>query len=63
MATNMELVGQSEANYFHVMKTALVAFWKHMPALVAVEFARRTISTDIRPTFRELEEACRPTKG
>jgi chemotaxis protein MotA len=63
MYTNMELLGQSESRYFQVMKTALVAFWKHMPALVAVEFARRTIETDIRPTFRELEEACRPSKG
>jgi len=63
MATNIELVGQAEMRYFHVMKSALVAFWKHMPAMVAVEFARRTIDTDLRPTFKELEEACRPSKG
>jgi chemotaxis protein MotA len=63
MATNIELVGQAEMRYFHVMKAALVAFWKHMPAMVAVEFARRTIDTDLRPTFKELEEACRPSKG
>jgi chemotaxis protein MotA len=54
---------QAESRYYQVMKTALVAFWKMLPALVAVEFARRTIETDQRPTFRELEEACRPTKG
>jgi chemotaxis protein MotA len=63
MATNMELLGHAEARFYHVMKTALVAFWKHMPAMVAVEFARRTIDTDLRPTFKELEEACRPSKG
>lgn len=63
IATQMGLVAQAESRYYQVMKTALVAFWKMLPALVAVEFARRTIETDQRPTFRELEEACRPTKG
>jgi chemotaxis protein MotA len=63
MVTNMELVGQAESRYFQVMKTALVAFWKMMPALIAVEFARRTIETDLRPSFRELEEACRGGKS
>ncbi len=63
IATQMELVTQAESRYYQVMKTALVAFWKMLPALVAVEFARRTIENDQRPTFRELEEACRPTKG
>jgi chemotaxis protein MotA len=63
MATYMELVTQADSRYYQVMKTALVAFWKMLPALVAVEFARRAIETDQRPTFRELEEACRPTKS
>jgi chemotaxis protein MotA len=63
LATYMELVSQANSRYYQVMKTALVAFWKMLPALVAVEFARRAIETDQRPTFRELEEACRPTKN
>ncbi len=63
IATNLDVASQANSRYFGCIKTALVAFWKHMPALVAVEFARRTIETDIRPTFKELEEACRPSKG
>ena len=60
IATNLDVASQANSRYFGCIKTALVAFWKHMPALVAVEFARRTIYSDYRPTFKELEEACRP---
>ncbi|MDO9693116.1 MAG: flagellar motor stator protein MotA [Candidatus Latescibacteria bacterium] len=63
IATNMELLAQNESRYYFVMKTALVAFWKMLPASVAVEFARRTIDTDVRPSFSELEEACRASRG
>jgi chemotaxis protein MotA len=60
LATSIEVVGKANARYYACIRTALVAFWKHMPALVAVEFARRTIYSDLRPSFKELEEACRP---
>jgi hypothetical protein len=33
-----------------------------MAPIVAVEFARRVITTDLRPSFGAVEEACRAIK-
>jgi len=44
------------------IKAGVVAYAKGMPPIVAVEFARRVIISDLRPTFSEVEEACRAIK-
>jgi len=40
-----------------------VAFAKGVAPILAVEFARRAIPNHIRPTFQELESACRGGNG
>jgi chemotaxis protein MotA len=62
LATNIDHLSQSDIRYFQCIKAALVAFSKNMPALVAAEFARRTIYDDFRPSFKEMEDACRSGK-
>jgi chemotaxis protein MotA len=59
------LAGKAEENgrYFIALKQVLLAFHKGCVAAIAVEFARRSIYSDVRPGFTELEEACRATKG
>jgi len=48
--------------YMHSIKAGVVAYAKGMPPIVAVEFARRVIVNEYRPSFAEVEEACRAIK-
>jgi chemotaxis protein MotA len=59
MATNLELIHESEKRYFETIKACIVAYAKGNPPIVAVEFARRTIFSDYRPSFTELENFIR----
>ena len=58
LATAMEHLNASEARYYYFLKAAVVASAKGFPPIVAVEFARRQISAEARPTFQEMEAAC-----
>ena len=63
ISTHMELLSHSEARYFECMKAGIVAYAKGNAPMVVVEFARRVIASDVRPTFDELERAVRTLKG
>jgi chemotaxis protein MotA len=41
----------------------VVAFAKGLSPILAVEFARRSIFEEHRPTFTEMEQACKSLKG
>ena len=62
-ATSLEFLNQSEARYITCIKSGIVAYAKGNPPVMAVEFARRVIYSDVRPTFRETEEACKQAKS
>jgi chemotaxis protein MotA len=62
LASNIEAVNQSEARYIECIKVGLIAFANDAPPIVAVEFARRTIFSDVRPGFKEMESALRGKK-
>jgi chemotaxis protein MotA len=62
LASNMENMNQEWAQYYAVIKQALLGFHKGMAPSIAVEFARRSISSDVRPGFIELEDACKATR-
>ena len=57
LAKNMEHMVNAEGRYMNSIKSALLAFAKGTPAAVAVEYARRSIAPEERPTFKETEEA------
>jgi chemotaxis protein MotA len=59
MATNLELIHESEKRYLETIKACIVAYAKGNPPIVSVEFARRTIFSDYRPSFSELENFIR----
>ncbi|MBD3234731.1 MAG: flagellar motor stator protein MotA [candidate division Zixibacteria bacterium] len=64
LATNLDSANQSKARYFVCIKQALLGFFKGMAPSIAVELGRRSIYNDVRPSFLELEEACREaTRG
>lgn len=57
IAKYMDYIVQKEAKYLTCIKTALLAFAKGTPAAVAIEYGRRAIDPDSRPSFKETEEA------
>jgi chemotaxis protein MotA len=59
IAANLEMVNQNEARYLQCLRAGLMALSRSMPPVIAVEFARRTIFSDVRPSFKEMEEAVR----
>ncbi|GAB4328284.1 MAG: flagellar motor stator protein MotA [Candidatus Zixiibacteriota bacterium] len=63
LARNLEHKAFEEQRYLVALKQVLLAHHKGAVASIAVEFARRSIYTDVRPGFTELEEACRATKN
>ena len=63
LSTGMEVRNASEARFHHFIKASVVAFAKGFAPIVATEFARRAIFVDVRPTFEEMETACKSTKG
>ena len=63
MAGGLEHVSASETRFYHFLKASVVAFAKGFPPIVAVEFSRRAIFADVRPTFAEMETACKALKA
>lgn len=63
LATNLETLQQSEGRYLECIKSAVVAYAKGNAPVMVVEFARRVIYEDVRPSFEETEKAVRSLKG
>ncbi|HLP16660.1 MAG TPA: flagellar motor stator protein MotA [Bacteroidota bacterium] len=62
IATNLEFLNAAEARYITCIKAGVIAYAKGNPPVMAVEYARRVIYNDMRPSFRETEEACKKVK-
>jgi len=59
IAANIKKQTDSESEYFLCLRMALLAFMKGMPPILALEAARRAIPPHVRPTFQEMDKACR----
>ena len=55
LAAHLSRLNEAEVQYYQMLRTALAAFGKGLPAAIALEFARRTIPPDLRPEFAEME--------
>ena len=62
IATKMQADIDAEGRYLQCIKAAIVALQRGSPALVCIEYARRTISPEERPTFEELDKATKEIK-
>jgi chemotaxis protein MotA len=49
--------GDAEQRYFLCIKAAILAYMQGYAPSVAVEFARKSLNSDVRPSFYEVEEA------
>jgi chemotaxis protein MotA len=59
MASNMTKAAEEEHAFLYVMRVLMVAFLKGSAPIMAVEVARRAVPGHVRPSFKELEAACR----
>jgi chemotaxis protein MotA len=59
IAANMTKAAEEEHAFLYVMRVLIVAFLKGSAPIMAVEVARRAIPGHVRPSFQELEQACR----
>jgi chemotaxis protein MotA len=59
IAANMAKTAEDERAYLHVIRVTMIAFLKGSAPVLAVEFGRRAIPSQVRPSFQEVEAACR----
>ena len=57
MAQALRNIQESEAKYFLAMKTGLLAHLNGYAPVMAIEFARKTLMSENRPTFLEVDAA------
>ncbi|MEW5981032.1 MAG: flagellar motor stator protein MotA [Acidobacteriota bacterium] len=63
LASSLEHRAGSETKYLECIKAGLLAAHKGLPPAIAVEFARRVLPEEVRPSFAETERACRETRN
>ena len=59
VSQNMAKASAEEHAYLYVLRVLMLAFIRGQPPVVAVEMGRRAIPAHVRPSFTEVEEACR----
>jgi chemotaxis protein MotA len=57
IANTLKATYEAETKYLQCIRAALLAYVQGYAPAVAVEFARKALLTDVRPTFYEVEEA------
>ncbi len=56
LAGRMEALGHMELAFFRTITTMILAFANELPPKVAIEKARRSVGTEMRPTRENMEE-------
>lgn len=59
LSSNMAKAAEEEHAFLYVMRVLMVSFLKGTAPIMAVEVARRAVPGHVRPSFTELEQACR----
>lgn len=62
VASNMAKLSEGRIQYYQCIRQGLLSFLHGSSPILAVEFARRSIPLDLRPTFKDLESTCRASK-
>jgi chemotaxis protein MotA len=63
LSSNIESSLKDDSYYTQCIKAGLLASYKGFAPAIAVEFARRVIPSDLRPSFDETEQYCRGLKA
>lgn len=59
IAANMTKANDAQKEYFSFLRVGLISFIRGAAPILATEFARRCIPAHERPTFKEMEKACK----
>ena len=59
LASNITKMNEAESDYLRCLRQGVIAFAKGSAPVLAVEFARRSIPGDLRPSFKDLEATIR----
>jgi chemotaxis protein MotA len=59
MAANLKKQSDAESEYLSSLRMGLLAYMKGMSPILALEAARRAIPPHVRPTFKQMDDACR----
>ena len=59
IAANLEKTVDAEGQFYQMLRAGLMAFAKGMAPMIAVEFARRAVPHEMRPSFKDMEAACK----
>lgn len=59
MAAFQEQLAKEEANFYQCIKASMMASFSGSPPQVAIEFGRKVLFHEVRPSFLELEERVR----
>jgi chemotaxis protein MotA len=63
IAANIKKQNEAEGDYFLALRMGLLAYMKGISPMLALEAARRAIPHHVRPTFQEMDKACRKQPG
>jgi chemotaxis protein MotA len=63
LSSNMAKMVDEEHTYYAVLRVVMLAFIKGTAPIMAVEIGRRAIPGHSRPSFAEVEKACREKSG
>src|SRR6202171_1621118 len=63
IAANLKKQSDAESEYFACLRMGLLAYMKGISPILALEAARRAIPPHVRPTFQEMDKACRKPAG
>ena len=59
LAANLSKGAEEEHAYHNVLRVLMLAFIRGNPPIQALEFGRRAIPGQVRPSFTEMEKACK----
>ncbi len=59
LAANMGKANEAEGQFYHCLRVGVAAFVRGSAPILSIEFARRTIPAQVRPTFQEMEQYCK----
>jgi len=59
LASYMSKMVEEEQSFYHVLRVVILAFIKGTSPILAVEMGRRAVPEHCRPSFLEVEKACR----
>jgi len=59
LSANLSKLVDDEHAYYHVLRVVMLSFIKGMSPSIAVEMARRAVPEHLRPSFQDVDKACR----